>query len=676
MHEPWRRLTDDEELDLLVRTRFGDANARQCMVSAHLPFVYKMANKLGRGRPIRDDLINEGVLGLCYALDRFDLHRPFRFLTYAEKAVFTFMRKCLEQASTPLSGATAAKEAKRRDALGGGDAITAVLAVNAFRTRSLDEPISYNDNEIGCLGDNVASDLPLVDLELGDNETSQWVQDVLSQMELSPVESAIVTTRLMGGGTLADVAVQVNLSRERIRQIEERLLPKLARRFKQEPDGRDLAKRLVGTSRQIPPVENRTSVDTGSTIDSTEPQVDNRCQQCGKTRDPNSFVGKSGERVRRCAPCRARYAGPITAQPPLPSKVPALPDLRAQLVVNSYNRKLGGIPSSVTSRGTCPPSCSFYGAGCYADGHLLAIHWRRVGEHGDSWANFCASVARLPEGQLWRHNTAGDLPGVGEEVDKIALEQLVAANVGKRGFTFTHKKAFEEVRRANDRGFTINLSADSLEQADELFEKGAGPVVVVIRSTTPDRGTKTSKGRKVIICPAQKTDGRDITCASCGLCAISTRKAIIGFRAHGVHTARVDKIVSLHRKDGTTISISSEVAKQPKVEEHLCAGCTHPENWHVAGIWMNESDQLRVCKCGCENFRPLMTKSERQERKEHRLATSMKPPCPALRPSGKRECGKPAVWGEWCALHGQRVMRGVEVRRADRPDDTLPFTET
>ncbi len=35
-----------------------------------------------------------------------------------------------------------------------------------------------------------------------------------------------------------------------------------------------------------------------------------------------------------------------------------------------------------------------------------------------------------------------------------------------------------------------------------------------------------------------------------------------------------------------------------------------------------------------------------------------------------------AVWGEWCALHGQRVMRGVEVRRADRPDDTLPFTET
>lgn len=41
-----------------------------------------------------------------------------------------------------------------------------------------------------------------------------------------------------------------------------------------------------------------------------------------------------------------------------------------------------------------------------------------------------------------------------------------------------------------------------------------------------------------------------------------------------------------------------------KAGERLCKGCTHPESWHVAGIWANEPT-LRLCKCGCENFRPI-----------------------------------------------------------------------
>ena len=57
------------------------------------------------------------------------------------------------------------------------------------------------------------------------------------------------------------------------------------------------------------------------------------------------------------------------------------------------------------------------------------------------------------------------------------LAELVAANRGKRGFTYTHKPPSQEcaaIRRANRNGFTINLSADTLEEEDKLARKKAG----------------------------------------------------------------------------------------------------------------------------------------------------------------------------------------------------------
>jgi hypothetical protein len=77
------------------------------------------------------------------------------------------------------------------------------------------------------------------------------------------------------------------------------------------------------------------------------------------------------------------------------------------LYPRSGNRKLGGLPASITSRDTCPDACALKRFGCYALYGHTAAHWRRVGEQPGSWDDFCADVARLPEGQLWRHNEAG-----------------------------------------------------------------------------------------------------------------------------------------------------------------------------------------------------------------------------------------------------------------------------
>lgn len=290
------------------------------------------------------------------------------------------------------------------------------------------------------------------------------------------------------------------------------------------------------------------------------PPNSKRCAQCWQVKPLvddqglHVFVGPSGKETQRCNVCRDKYGNWNSKTPEEKAAigrrgVPVTGTIRARLTRLSHNEKLGGIPASMTSRTSCPPSCSFYGEGCYAEYHVVAHHWRRVGEAGDTWADFLDDVRSLPPGQLWRHNVAGDLPGHGEVLDVAMLSQLVEANRGRRGFTFTHKHASNDqrlaIRWANVKGLTINLSADNLDEADELVSLGVGPVAVVLPEGAPDTGARTPEGRRVVVCPAERGI---LTCASCQLCAVPHRRAIVGFRAHGQSKARVSELVQLRRK--------------------------------------------------------------------------------------------------------------------------------
>lgn len=242
-----------------------------------------------------------------------------------------------------------------------------------------------------------------------------------------------------------------------------------------------------------------------------------------------------------------------------------------QLVPISGNRKTGPLPVSSSQSHTCPPSCgSFYD--CYAKFHYCAKHWRSLdtGKAGNShdWNSFCLAVRRMPQGQLWRCNEKGDLPGHENEINLDALCQLVQANRKKNGFTYTHKPVFagtyvvtgnekkgqrhtSEVSQdtananrlaivtANCGGFTVNLSADSLTDADRKTALDIAPVCVTL-PTDAAKGTRytTPEGRKVVTCPAalERNKGKGINCAMCGLCQ-RQRTFLVGFPAHG--TAKV-----------------------------------------------------------------------------------------------------------------------------------------
>jgi hypothetical protein len=231
-----------------------------------------------------------------------------------------------------------------------------------------------------------------------------------------------------------------------------------------------------------------------------------------------------------------------------------------QFTLKSTNTKTGPIPVSTTSRNTCPTDCPLRAAGCYAENGPLGAIWRGLTKAGPggqftngrntltalTWKQFIAGVTSLAAGTLWRHNQAGDLPGAGNEIDRVALNQLVKANEGKRGFTYTHKPVTEghngqAIANANAAGFTINLSADNLTEADELAETGIGPVVVVLPETVSGNAhITTPQGRRVVVCPATYRD--DTSCFDCQLCQRRDRPVIVGFPAHGASKKRASAI--------------------------------------------------------------------------------------------------------------------------------------
>jgi hypothetical protein len=88
----------------------------------------------------------------------------------------------------------------------------------------------------------------------------------------------------------------------------------------------------------------------------------------------------------------------------------------------------------------------------------------------------------------------------------------------------------DAVRDANSKGFCVNLSADTLAEADAKHALGIAPVAVVLPWDATEN-TVTPAGNKVVLCPATQRD--NVNCASCKLCAWIDRKVIIGFPAHG-----------------------------------------------------------------------------------------------------------------------------------------------
>lgn len=312
----------------------------------------------------------------------------------------------------------------------------------------------------------------------------------------------------------------------------------------------------------------------------------------------------------RCGPVRRRNASYSRAKAHLlTKKVKRIEEGSFAVIPKSGAAKTKGIATTYSTSKSCPDACSFKGQGCYAEGGQVGIHWQgvdsqgKVGGHiaGVNWKDFLAALANVPPTirfkrggrfvtvpRRLRFNVAGDLPGINNRIDRRALERIVRAAGGtmRQQFTYTHKPVLDPdvwgqetidanlraLREARKHGLVVNLSADTLADADRKAALGM-PVVLTLPSEAATReGAKkydrTPEGRRVVICPAVaasraetfkgKTTGKRrtktsaasdyLSCAQCGgmegvaLCARGDRDYVVGFPAHGQDEKRAEEV--------------------------------------------------------------------------------------------------------------------------------------
>jgi RNA polymerase primary sigma factor len=242
-------LTREQEFELARRIREGDKAALDKLVNSNLRFVVSVAKKfLNQGLSYMD-LIAEGNIGLITAAKRFDERREFRFISYAVWWIRQAIQKAIaEQTNTvrlPINRSQQAQRMKRvsqeleqklhRNV--GEDEIAEKMELdprkmNQIRAASkplvsLDKPI-YEDDV--TLADTIADD---EHLNPDDTYVAGELMDELADAMqlLSPREKDIVT-RYYGLGSaetasLETIGQDINLSRERVRQIRNQALSKM-----------------------------------------------------------------------------------------------------------------------------------------------------------------------------------------------------------------------------------------------------------------------------------------------------------------------------------------------------------------------------------------------------------------------------------------------------------------
>ena len=258
-------LSPAEELASARATRSGDFEARQKMIQHNLRLVVSIAKHyLNRGLTLAD-LIEEGNLGLIHALGKFDPERGFRFTTYAtwwirqsiERAIMNQSRtirlpahvvkelnvvlRALRHLET--HGMREGREPTLDDAahlLGKPVAqLRKLLGYNEHVT-SLDAPL---ESEPGLsVGDQLADDdAPTPELVLHNSEIEDWIRQWLG--ELSDRQRRVIERRYGLNGrdvaTLEELARELDVTRERVRQIQAEALDKLRARLRVHGLSRD-----------------------------------------------------------------------------------------------------------------------------------------------------------------------------------------------------------------------------------------------------------------------------------------------------------------------------------------------------------------------------------------------------------------------------------------------------
>jgi RNA polymerase sigma-32 factor len=236
-----RVLDRETERELARRWRDGDARAGVRIVEACLPFVVSIALEYRRWGVPLEDIVQQGNLGLLKAAEKFDPSRECRLATYASYWIRAEIREYVVRAFRVVRiGTTKAERralrAYRRTKSTDVRAIAEVSGLTEERVRQLLPLLAARESSLDA-GDGspaierVASPVATPEDEAACGElrarAGRAVLDAVAMLD--DRERKIVRARLMADDprTLKDLGEELGVSKERVRQIEERACDKL-----------------------------------------------------------------------------------------------------------------------------------------------------------------------------------------------------------------------------------------------------------------------------------------------------------------------------------------------------------------------------------------------------------------------------------------------------------------
>ena len=243
-------LTPEAEKDLALRWRAGDQAAGRHLIEACLPFVMTVALEYRRwGLPL-EDIVQEGNIGLLKAAERFDPDRGCRLATYAAYWIRAEIREHVargyrivrlgssksERRALRIYRKTHEKDPHALAALSGltPERATELLPLLMARDVSLESsPTEDGRAPVDKLADDGRS--PEEEACLSDER--QQLHDALAKVvaELSPRERRIMSQRWLTDDpkTLEQLGVDFGVSKERVRQLEERAKKRMRARLEE-----------------------------------------------------------------------------------------------------------------------------------------------------------------------------------------------------------------------------------------------------------------------------------------------------------------------------------------------------------------------------------------------------------------------------------------------------------